>query len=134
MPEMNVTKFGRLVIGEKFRLPGSTILMIKETLREEPVFGWVNASYSDPHQGQPGYFPDDTQVVRRRSSEDKDMRPKSQPLQYQCITCQKWVEENDAAMSKEGVMCLECYALALKHKQQGDDPSSALLTRLYPQQ
>jgi hypothetical protein len=130
VPEMNITKFGRLVVGEKFRLPRSTELMIKETLREEPEFGWVNASYGDPHQGQPCYFPDDTPVVRRRSSEGKEVRLKSQLLQYQCITCQKWVEENDAAMSREGVMCLECYALALKHKQQGADPSSLLLTRL----
>jgi hypothetical protein len=128
---MNITKFGRLAIGEKFRLPGATVLMIKETLRQEPVFGWVNASYSDPYQGQPSYFPDDAQVVRRRNNEDKEVRSKSQPLQYQCITCQKWVEENNAAMSKEGVMCLDCYALALKHKQQGDDPPSSLLTRLY---
>jgi hypothetical protein len=41
------------------------------------------------------------------------------------------VEENDAAMSQEGIMCLNCYALTLKHKQQGDNPSSPLLARLY---
>ncbi|MBI1877028.1 MAG: hypothetical protein HYR94_02120 [Chloroflexi bacterium] len=55
---------------------------------------------------------------------------KARSLQYQCVGCQKWVEENDAAMSKEGVMCLGCYTLALKHKQQGDDPSAPLLARL----
>lgn len=131
MPQMNLTKFGRLVIGEKFRLPGSTALMIKETLREEPEFGWVNASYGDPRQGQPCYFSDETQVVRRRSNEGKEVRLKAQLRQYQCLQCQRWVEENDAAMSKEGIMCLDCYALALQHKQQGDDPSSLLLTRLY---
>jgi hypothetical protein len=103
--------------------------MIKETLREEPEFGWVNASYGDPDQGQPCYFPDETSVVRRRSSEGEEMRLKSQLLQYQCIRCRKWVEENDAAMSREGVMCLDCYALALKHKPHGDDPSSSLLAR-----
>lgn len=113
MPEVNTTKFGHLVIGEKFRLPGSTVLMIKETLREEPESGWVNASCSDPHQGQPCYFLDDAQVVRRRSDESKEMKVKPPLLQYQCIACQKWVEENDAAMSKEGVMCLDCYTLAL---------------------
>lgn len=130
MPDMNITKFGQLVVGEKFRLPRSTGLMIKETLREEPEFGWVNASYGDPDQGQPCYFPDDTPVVRRRSSEGEEVRLKSPLLQYQCIRCQKWVEENDAAMSREGVMCLDCYALALKHKPHGDDPSSSLLARL----
>jgi hypothetical protein len=134
MQEMNLTKFGRLVIGEKFNLPGSTAWLIKETLRNEPELGWVNASYSNPQQGQPRYFSDDTPVRRRRSSEGKGSRPKGQPLQYQCIRCQRWVEENDAAMSKEGVMCLNCYALALKLKQGGDDPSSPLLTRLYPNQ
>lgn len=126
MQEMNFTKFGRLVIGEKFNLPGSTAWLIKETLRDEPGLGWVNASYSDPQQGPPRYFTDDTPVRRRRSSEGKALRLKSQPLQYQCIHCQQWVEENDAAMSKEGVMCLTCYALTLKPKQQTDDPSSPL--------
>lgn len=131
---MNITKFGRLVIGEKFILPGSTALLIKETVREIPEFGWVNASYNDVQQGQPCYFSDETQVMRRRSNQSQEVRLKSQPLQYQCIHCQKWVEENDAAMSKEGVMCLDCYALALKPKKQGDESSSPLLTRLYPNQ
>ena len=120
---MNLTKFGRLVIGEKFRLPGSTVLLVKETLREESAVGWVNARYGDPHQGQPCYVSDDMQVVRRRSNEGKEVRMKAQPRQYQCIQCQRWVEENDAAMSKEGIMCLDCYAQTLQHKQQGDDPS-----------
>ncbi len=130
MPEMNITKFGRLVVGAKFRLPGSTVLLVKETLRQEAEFGWVNASYCHSHQEQPCYFADDTQVVRRRSNDGKAVRVKAQSLQYQCVSCQKWVEENDAAMSKEGVMCLDCYALALKPKQQGDDPSASLLARL----
>jgi DNA-directed RNA polymerase subunit RPC12/RpoP len=130
MPDVNITKFGRLVVGEKFRLPRSTGLMTKETLREEAEIGWVNASYDDPDQGQPCYFADDTPVVRRRSGEGKEVRLKSPLLQYQCIRCQKWVEENDAAMSREGVMCLDCYALTLKYKQQGADPSSSLLARL----
>ncbi len=128
---MSLTKFGRLVVGEKFNLPESSALLIKETVREEPEFGRVNASYDDPYQGQPCYFSDDTPVRRRRSSQGKDVRLTSQPLQYQCIRCQKWVEENDAAMSKEGVMCLDCYALTLRPKKQGDELSSLLLTRLY---
>jgi hypothetical protein len=41
------------------------------------------------------------------------------------------VEENNAAMSKKGVMCLDCYTLLLKQKQERDDPSSASLARLY---
>jgi hypothetical protein len=116
MPEMNLTKFGRLVVGEKFRLPESTALLIKETLRQEAEFGWVNASHCHSPQEQPCYFTDDTQVVRRRSGNGKAMRMKAQLLQYQCVRCQKWVAENDAAMSKEGVMCLDCYAFTLKHK------------------
>ena len=134
MSEMNITKFGRLVVGEKFRLPDSTILLIKEMVREVPEFGLVNASYGNPHQGQPCYFPDDTSVMRNRGNKDRNVRLKYQPLQYQCIQCQKWVEENDAAMSKEGVMCLDCYAFALKSKQQGNETSSPLLSRLSPNQ
>ena len=129
MPEMNLTKFGRLVVGEKFRLPESTELLVKETLRQEAEFGWVNASYCHSPQEQPCYFPDDMQVVRRRSNEGKAMRVKAQLLQYQCVNCQKWVAENDAAMSKEGVMCLDCYALVLKHEQPGNNPSSFLSAR-----
>lgn len=71
------------------------------------------------------------QVVKRRSNEGKNVRLKGQRLQYQCIRCQKWMEENDAAMSKQGVMCLDCYTLLLKQKQERDDPSSANLARLY---
>ena len=58
---------------------------------------------------------------------------KSKPLPYQCIHCQKWVEENDAAMSKKGVMCLDCYTLSLKRKKERDpdDTSPATLARLY---
>lgn len=129
---MNLTKFGQLVIGEKFNLPGSTKSLVKENLREEPELGWINASFDDPHQGRPRYFSDETPVKRRRSSQGKEIRLKGQSLQYQCVTCQEWVAENDAAMSKEGVMCLTCYALTLKPKQPGDEPSSLLLTKLYP--
>jgi hypothetical protein len=118
MREMNITEFRQLVVGEKFRLPGSDVLIIKERLRQEPGLGWVNASYYDTNQEQLCYFPNDTQVVRRRSNEGKELRLKGQPLQYQCIHCQRWVEENDAAMSKEGVMCLDCYTLSRKSKQE----------------
>jgi len=69
--------------------------------------------------------------VKRWSNEGKNVRLKGQGLQYQCIRCQKWMEENDAAMSKEGVMCLDCYTLLLKQKQERDNPSSASLARLY---
>lgn len=131
MPQMNLTKFGQLVIGEKFNLPRSTLVLIKEDLRESPEWGRTNARYDDPDQGQPRYFSDETPVKRRRSNQGKEIRLKGQSLQYQCITCQGWVEENDAAMSKEGVMCLSCYALTLK-QQTGDEASSLLLTRLYP--
>ena len=115
MSEMNLTKFRQLVVGEKFKLPGSAEFMIKETLRQEPGLGWVNASYYNADQKQPCYFSNDTQVVRRRSNEGKELKMKAQPLRYHCIHCQKWVEENDAAMSKEGVMCLDCYTLTLNN-------------------
>jgi hypothetical protein len=118
MRKRNITKFSQLAVGEKFRLPGSTVLMIKETLRQEPEFGWINASYCYPDQEQPCYLPDDTQVVRKRSNEGRELRVKGQTLLYQCIHCQKWVEENDAAMSKTGVMCLDCYTLSLKGKKE----------------
>jgi hypothetical protein len=42
---MSYTKFSQLVVGEKFKLPGSDVLMIRETLKQEPEFGWVNARY-----------------------------------------------------------------------------------------
>ena len=112
---MNITRFRQLVVGEKFRLPGSTVLMVKETLRQEPEAGWINASYCYPTQAQFCYFPDETQVVRRRSNQGREPALESQPLKYQCIQCQKWVAENDAAMSKEGVMCLDCYTLSLQN-------------------
>jgi hypothetical protein len=121
MGEMNITKFRQLVVGEKFRRPGSDVLMIKERLRQEPEFGWVNASYCHIHQGRLCYFHDDTPVIRKQSSEGKELRTTSQPLRYQCIQCQKWVAENDAAMSKEGVMCLDCYTLSLKNKKVRDN-------------
>ena len=114
---MNITKFQQLVVGEKFRLPGSEVVLLKETLRQEPELGWVNASYYHTSQGQPCYFPNETQVVRRRSNEGQELRLKGPSRQYQCIECQEWAEENDAAMSKEGVMCLNCYTLSLKRKK-----------------
>ncbi len=67
--EENTTRFRQLVIGEEFRLPGSTVVMIKESLRQQPKLGWVNARYSHTYQEQLCYFPGDTQVVRRRSNE-----------------------------------------------------------------
>lgn len=70
----NITKFRQLVVGEKFRLPGSVVLMIKEILRQEPGLGWVNASYYNTDQKQPCFFFDDTQVVRRRSNEAPELR------------------------------------------------------------
>jgi len=131
MREMNITKFIQLVVGEKFRLPGSDVLLFKETLRQEPGLGWVNASYYHTHQEQPCYFPNDTQVVRSRSNESQGLRLKGPSCQYQCIQCQKWVEENDAAMSKEGVMCLDCYTLFLKRiKERNRDDTSPATLRL----
>jgi hypothetical protein len=75
MREMNnITKFRQLVVGEKFSLPGSAVLMIKEVSRQEPGLGWVNASYDNTDQKQPCFFFDDTQVVRRRSNEAPELR------------------------------------------------------------
>ena len=75
MRKMNVTKFRQLVVGEKFKLPGSDVLMIKETLRQEPGPGWINASYDITDQERPCYVHDDTQVVRRRSNESTKLNP-----------------------------------------------------------
>jgi hypothetical protein len=99
-------------VGEKFKLPGSDVLMIRETLKQEPEFGWINASYC--HFNQPCYFSDDTLVMRKRSNTGKQLGLKAQSLRYQCIQCQKWAEESEAAMSKEGIMCLDCYMLSLQ--------------------
>ena len=66
---MNLTKFRQLVIGEKFNLPGSEVLMIKERLRHKPEQGWFNASYYDINQKVPCYLPDEAQVMRRRSND-----------------------------------------------------------------
>jgi hypothetical protein len=71
------------------------------------------------------------QVVKRQSNEGKNVRLKGQRLPYQCIRCQNWMAENNATMSKEGVMCLDCYTLLLKQKQGRDGSSSAILARLY---
>ena len=79
MREMNTTKFRQLVVGEKFGLPGSAVLMIKGILRQEPGLGWVNASYDNTDQKQPCFFPNDMQVERRRSNEGKELGLKSQP-------------------------------------------------------
>lgn len=123
---MNFTKFGQLVVGEKFRVPGSTELMIKETLRHEPAFGWVNANYCDAAQGQPCYLPDSTQIVRRRSNEGSALRRPGQPQKYQCVQCKKWVAENDAAMSKMGIMCLDCYTLSRQQENEAGQDDSLL--------
>ena len=71
MQEINETGFSQLVVGEKFKLPGSDVLMIKETLRQEPGLGWVNATYDIIDQERPCYVHDDTQVMRRRSNQDE---------------------------------------------------------------
>ena len=69
MEETSKTRFKRLVVGEKFRLPGSDVLMVKEVLRQEPGLGWVNATYDITLQERPCYIHDDMQVVRRRSNQ-----------------------------------------------------------------
>lgn len=46
------------------------------------------------------------------------MTEKSRTPRYQCIRCQKWVDEDQAAMSKEGIMCLDCYSLLLKSSSE----------------
>jgi hypothetical protein len=70
----NITKFRQLVVGEKFRLPGSHMLMIKEILRQEPGLGWINASYDNTVYEQLCFFYDDTQVVRKQSNEVPELR------------------------------------------------------------
>ena len=72
--EMNATRFKQLVVGEKFRLSGSDVLMIKETLRQEPGLGCVNATYDITAQGRLCYVHDNAQVVRRRSNEDTELK------------------------------------------------------------
>ena len=71
--EMNGTRFRQLVVGEKFRLPGSDVLMIKGTLRQEPELGWVNATYDIIDQERLCYVHDNTQVVRRRSNQGTEL-------------------------------------------------------------
>ncbi|MFN8453655.1 MAG: hypothetical protein U0401_03120 [Anaerolineae bacterium] len=78
--EVTTTRFNQLVIGEEFRLPGSTVVMIKESLRQQPRLGWVNASYSHTYQEQLCYFPGDTQVVRKRSNEGAGLTLKNQVI------------------------------------------------------
>ena len=83
MREMNnITKFRQLVVGEKFRLPGSAVLMIKEILRQEPRLGWVNASYDSTDQKQSCFFFNDTQVVRRRSNEAPELRQGTEKTEF----------------------------------------------------
>jgi len=72
--EMNETRFRQLVVGEKFRLPGSDVLVIKETLRQESGLGWVNATYDITGLERPYHVHDDTQVVRRRSNEGTELK------------------------------------------------------------
>ncbi len=74
MREMYKTRFRQLVVGEKFKLPASDVLLIKETLSQEPGLGWVNATYDITNQERPCYVYDDTQVVRRRSNQDTKLR------------------------------------------------------------
>lgn len=75
MGEINKTRFRQLVVGEKFRLPGSDVLLIKEALRREPGLGRVNAAYAITGQERPPcYVQDDTQVVRRRSNQGTELR------------------------------------------------------------
>ena len=74
MREMKKTRFSQLVLGEKFKLPGSDVLMTKETLRQEPRLGWVNATYDITNQKRLCYVHDDTQVIRRRSNQDTELR------------------------------------------------------------
>ena len=70
MRDMNKTRFRQLVVGEKFKLPGSDILMSKETLRQESGLGQINALYDTTNQGRLCYVNGDTYVVRRRSNQD----------------------------------------------------------------
>ena len=74
MRTINKTSFRQLVVGEKFRLPGADVLMVKEILRQEPELGWVNAMYDITHQVRPCYIHDDTQVVRRRSNQGTELK------------------------------------------------------------
>ena len=74
MWDVNKTRFGKLVVGEKFKLPGSDVLMIKENLRQDPGLGWVNATYDIANQERPCYVNEDTQVVRRRSNQRTELR------------------------------------------------------------
>jgi len=67
------TRFGQLVVGEKFNLPGSDVLMIKENLRQDPRLGWVNATFDITNQERLCYVNEDTQVVRRRSNQRKEL-------------------------------------------------------------
>jgi hypothetical protein len=77
MQEMNKTSFKQLVVGEKFKLLGSDMLMVKEVLRREPGLGWVNATYDITHHEQPCYIHADTQVVRRRSNQGTEWKRSS---------------------------------------------------------
>ena len=79
MWEMNKTEFRQLVVGEKFKLPGSDVLMIKETLRQEPGLDWINATYDITDQERLCYVHNDTQVVRRRSNEGTELRQRMKP-------------------------------------------------------
>lgn len=78
--EVMTTRFKQLVIGEEFRLPGSTVVMIKESLKQRPRLGWVNASYGYTYQEQLCYFPGDTEVVRKRSNESFRLALKNQAI------------------------------------------------------
>jgi hypothetical protein len=66
------TRFGQLVVGEKFKLPGSDVLMIKESLRQDSRLGWINATYDITNQERLCYVHEDARVVRRRSNQRTD--------------------------------------------------------------
>ena len=85
MGEMNKTKFRQLVVGEKFRLPGSDVLMIKDTLRQEPGPGWVNATYDIANQERPCYINDDAQVVRSRSNQGVELRQRRLQTEFEDV-------------------------------------------------
>lgn len=74
MWDVNKTRFGQLVVGEKFKLLGSDVLMAKENLRQDSRLGWINATYDITNQERLCYVHEDTQVVRRRSNLRTELR------------------------------------------------------------
>jgi hypothetical protein len=74
MWDVTKTRFGQLVVGEKFKLPGSDVLMIKESLRQDAGAGWVNATYDIINQKRPCYVNNDTQVLRKRNNQRTELQ------------------------------------------------------------